>query len=105
MYAHAHHAVGWTAARSTRSPAPSPTAPMITPPAAICTAARVKGFAGTGSRVVANVPLAQPIAASTTSHGPHQALPSVPPDPAVGAASSRTASPHTPTATPATVAP
>src|SRR5829696_492425 len=104
MYAHAHQAVGEIATGSTRSPAAVPTAERITPPASICTAASANGLAGTGSRVLANVPLAQPTAASSTNHDPHHADPTVPPEPAEGPASSMIARPVTPTATPPIVA-
>src|SRR5690242_8053046 len=104
MYAQAHQVCGDRAPRSAPSPATTAHTPSTRPPVSICTAASANGLAGTGSRVVANVPPAHPTAASTTSHGPHHADPTVPPEPADGPASSSTASPATPTTTPPTVA-
>ena len=62
------------------------------------------GSPGTASRVAAKVPVAQPAPASSTSGGPHQALPETPPEPPDGPTSTSSASPAAPTSTPSTVA-
>ena len=92
-----------TPATSRRSPSAVPDDRRITPPVSICTAASANGLGGTGSRVVAKVPV-----------GPAQARPAAPATapttwcPArrrnAGPASTSTASPTHPTPTPAIVA-
>ena len=101
-YAHATQADVETPVTSRRSPSAVPTTRRTTPPVSICTAASANGLGGTGSRVVAKVPVAQPRLASSTSHGPHHVVPCTPPE--AGPANTSTASPTTPTPTPAIVA-